>query len=91
MKIKQQCECSDPGCKSAMHAGFSTCSNSGRIVLYRVDMEDQTGTLFCSACAGDAMESGLFDGGDSCVHGVPTGTNCGRCGADGRGNSEEEI
>ena len=29
--------------------------------LYRVDMEDATGTLFCAACADDAFECGLYD------------------------------
>lgn len=29
-------------------------------IAYRVDMEDETGTAFCDACLGDAMDSGLF-------------------------------
>jgi hypothetical protein len=28
--------------------------------LYRVDMDDETGTKFCTECGVDAMESGLF-------------------------------
>lgn len=53
------CECADPGCP--VHKGVSKCSHVGRCkTLYRVDMEDQTGTKMCSACAEDAFDSGLF-------------------------------
>jgi len=52
------CECSDTGCKA--HPG-KHCANHGEVsLLYRVDMEDHTGTAFCEACADDAFESGLF-------------------------------
>lgn len=53
-----QCECADRGCKE--HKGQSSCLAAGDTILFRVDMADETGTLFCEACATDAMESGLF-------------------------------
>ena len=52
------CECSDSGCHA--HTGTPVCNQTGTSLLYRVDMEDQTGTLFCEDCAADAMEAGLF-------------------------------
>ena len=52
------CECSDPGCP--VHKGISSCSRLAITVLYRVDMEDRTGTAMCEGCASDAFESGLF-------------------------------
>ena len=37
------------------------CSNKSRLtVVYRVDMEDRTGTAMCPTCVNDAMESGVF-------------------------------
>lgn len=43
--------------------GRLRCTNVGRLRrLYRVDMEDRTGTAFCDLCANDAEESGLFSG-----------------------------
>jgi hypothetical protein len=30
------------------------------IRLFRIDMNDRSGTDFCMLCAGDALESGLF-------------------------------
>lgn len=54
-----QCECSDPGCP--VHKGQSKCSFVGRTTtLFRIDMEDRTGTRMCPACTSDAMDSGLF-------------------------------
>jgi hypothetical protein len=50
-----RCECADAGCVC-----HGKCNAEGRVTLYRVDMEDATGTLFCEQCAADAMESGLF-------------------------------
>lgn len=58
-----KCECRDPGCK--VHPGFETanpCERKATDTLYRIDMEDRTGTRFCKACALDAYESGLFSG-----------------------------
>lgn len=56
------CECSDPGCP--VHPGKDSCPVLHTLttftVLHRSDMEDETGTLFCDACAEDAYDSGLF-------------------------------
>lgn len=49
------CECSDPGCECSY-----PCENEATVVLFRVDMYDETGTEFCSVCADDAMASGCF-------------------------------
>ena len=54
----RSCQCCDPGCP--IHAPLSHCGNKGRRRLYRVDMEDRTGTRMCDECAEDAMKSGLF-------------------------------
>lgn len=59
MKTKRnKCECSDLGCP--VHEGKSNCERLAHETLYRVDMEDQTGTLFCHECASDAFDSGVF-------------------------------
>jgi len=56
-----RCECADPGCPQ--HKGESECKRVNHVeVLFRVDMDDRTGTRFCGRCADDAMESGLFRG-----------------------------
>ena len=52
------CECSDPGCKG--HKGQSECTGESNQILYRVDMQDETGTAMCDVCADDAFASGLF-------------------------------
>jgi hypothetical protein len=67
MTSKSRCECIDRGC--AAHPG-RTCGESARriehgvtlpaVLLKRVDMEDRTGTLFCAACAEDALQSRLY-------------------------------
>jgi len=31
-----------------------------RMILFRVDMEDETGTAMCEECADDALDSGVF-------------------------------
>jgi len=53
-----RCECSDKGCKA--HEGIPSCESVYTVALYRIDMQDETGTLFCDSCAEDAMDSGLF-------------------------------
>jgi hypothetical protein len=53
-----KCECADKGC--CVHEGSSDCRNLGTTILYRVDMEDNNGTIFCDDCANDATMSGLF-------------------------------
>jgi len=61
MKLKgiNRCECSDPGCPT--HKGQSKCPFRQRYTVRRIDMEDGTTTLmFCTACAEDAISSGVF-------------------------------
>jgi hypothetical protein len=52
------CECADPGCPA--HKNSSKCNGLATIILYRIDMNDATGTAMCDACADDALESGVF-------------------------------
>jgi hypothetical protein len=52
------CNCSDRWCHA--HRGTSACAGRGNTILYRVDMNDLTGTVFCDDCASDALDSGLF-------------------------------
>jgi hypothetical protein len=60
--VAGKCECADSGCK--VHAGVSSCPNQANTILYRVDMEDLSGTLCCDDCANDATTSGLFTEAD---------------------------
>lgn len=56
-----RCDCQDKGCKA--HTDEVCCTSLPRenmSRLYRVDMEDNTGSRFCPACTDDAMGSGLF-------------------------------
>jgi hypothetical protein len=62
MPLSTTCECSDKGCRT--HQGESHCHNQASELYFRVDMDDQTGTGFCDACASDACESGLFISGN---------------------------
>lgn len=57
MSKKTKCECADSGCPKCK----GKCERKAMQTLYRVDMEDRTGTRFCNECAEDAYESGLFD------------------------------
>jgi hypothetical protein len=50
------CECADPACPAC----GGRCQNRASTNLKRIDMDDLTGTMFCSACAEDALSSGLF-------------------------------
>lgn len=52
----QMCECRDPGC----HSCKGTCPQPAVSIMYRFDMEDQTGTPMCEQCARDAVEWGLY-------------------------------
>lgn len=52
------CECADKLCP--VHNGKSSCEKNSVTTLYRVDMEDHTGTKFCRGCADDSLESDLF-------------------------------
>lgn len=58
--MARSCECADPQCP--LHIGNSSCPNRANTILYRVDMQDETGTDMCNSCAEDAYHSGLFTG-----------------------------
>lgn len=53
-----RCGCADSGCK--VHTPRPNCVNGANTILYRVDMDDASGTLMCDDCANDATMSGLF-------------------------------
>ena len=53
---KVRCECSDPQCPECQ----GKCEHWSTEILYRIDMEDETGTAFCDQCSADAMSSGVF-------------------------------
>ena len=53
---KLKCECADPGCPACR----GKCKHRATNIAFRVDMEDRTGTPMCSACASDALDSGVF-------------------------------
>ena len=55
------CECADPWCPAC----GGKCRQPESVVLYRVDMDDRTGTAFCERCAEDACSSGVFGTGAS--------------------------
>lgn len=55
---KNKCECADPGCDA--HTSKEDCREYASTILYRIDMEDNSGTAFCEACAADAIGSGVF-------------------------------
>lgn len=52
----EPCECEDPGCGECN----GLCENVGTVRLFRIDMDDHFGVLFCETCADDCYESGLF-------------------------------
>lgn len=54
----ERCECADSACP--VHRGKHCSKVEATVVLYRVDMADESGTAFCSACADDAGASGLY-------------------------------
>ena len=58
-----KCECFDPGCP-CVETGKGThlpAGHNGLVqILYRVDMDDKTGTAMCETCADDAFDTGLF-------------------------------
>jgi hypothetical protein len=57
-KPKRTCQCTDPGCP--VHPGTSRCVRPSRRTVFRIDMEDRTGTPMCQRCSEDAMDSGVF-------------------------------
>jgi hypothetical protein len=52
------CGCTDPDCP--VHLYHKMCDKRAHRTLYRIDMEDRTGTPMCDRCAEDAFESGVF-------------------------------
>jgi hypothetical protein len=54
----KQCECHDPGCDHT-EQGHHKDTRQYRI-LYRIDMDDRSGTMMCHTCREDAMLCGLF-------------------------------
>lgn len=56
------CQCADSGCP--VHTGVPHCAHASLTTVYRVDMDDKTGTAMCEECANDAMASGVFDTDD---------------------------
>lgn len=56
MNASIQCACTDPDCPACNGA----CTRSSLMILYRIDMNDQTGTPFCAECADDAFDAGVF-------------------------------
>jgi hypothetical protein len=57
-----QCECSDPGCPHCSGDHQYSADASASMRLFRIDMEDETGTYFCDGCGSDALDSGVFRG-----------------------------
>jgi len=56
MSHRPVCEDTDPSCPECL----GSCEERATATLFRVDMEDRTGTRMCEACTGDAMKSGVF-------------------------------
>ena len=54
--MHRYCECSDQACPCC----DGDCSNVATTTIYRIDMDDESGTPTCDGCAEDAMKSGLF-------------------------------
>ncbi len=57
-EMLMRCECCDTNCPA--HKGQKCGSDATYHTLYRADMYDPIGTLFCEPCTEDALESGLF-------------------------------
>ena len=74
------CQCSDKYCH--VHDGTPSCEQPATTTLYRVDMDDQTGTEFCEDCAADAMHSGLFTEYGEMIE-VVEGEPCPACNGEG--------
>ena len=55
-----KCECADPGCPVEHGSKTQGCQHKAVEILYRVDMEDETGVAFCEGCAEDALTAGVF-------------------------------
>ena len=79
--VHGKCECADPGCSH--HEGISECKDTANTIIYRVDMEDSSGTLMCDDCANDETQSGLFVEADDPELEEPQ-CDCGESGDAGR-------
>ena len=58
-----QCLCADKECPVGhMIPGGAVvvCPKEAMTRVYRIDMEDESGTPMCYGCAADAIESGVF-------------------------------
>ena len=58
-----RCECFDTGDNHPINNSGRDglqCTRKASATLYRIDMEDNSGTRFCEECASDAMVSGVF-------------------------------
>lgn len=58
-----QCECADKECPKHLidsEKRTSICQSIATTILYRTDMEDNTGTAMCDECSEDAIDSGVF-------------------------------
>jgi hypothetical protein len=53
-----ECQCVDPGCP--VNHYNRKCNRPAEHTLYRIDMDDDTGTQMCTDCADDAEEAGVF-------------------------------
>ena len=84
-----RCECFDTGDNHPINNSGRDgmqCTRKATSTLWRVDMEDVSGTRFCDECASDAMGSGLFtdtvdadEGEDLLANG--SAEECPACGA----------
>jgi hypothetical protein len=54
---KSRCECADSKCPTACNG---KCQMAASYLLFRTDMEDLGGTMFCAGCGDDAYESGNY-------------------------------
>ena len=53
-----KCECHDKGCRH--HLGATCSEPEAFIVVFRIDMQDASGTAMCEICSEDALETGVF-------------------------------
>jgi hypothetical protein len=51
------CLCTDPLCPHC----HGRCTDQANCVVYRSDMQDETGTQMCYFCSEDALNSGCFN------------------------------
>lgn len=80
--MNHTCVCSDKGCSACE----GLCEDRATFTLYRIDMDDRSGSRFCEGCASDAMDSGVFTDEPMSDDDEPgeedyTLSDCGRLGA----------